>query len=198
MTEYSYPLDKMIEGLSNEEYHARPELSCSQIKTLLKNPYEFLSATKKEATESMNFGSAVHKLILEPHDFNKEFAVMPKYDLRKTADKEAKTAFDAENQGKIYLSEDVFENASHCAAIAKEIAGQFFKDGIAEASFFSELDGVPVRCRPDYYIESKGLIVDVKTTQDASPDGFLRSIANYGSSYQANRILYSLPFFLLS
>ena len=176
--------DSCIIGMSNVDYHARPELSCSSVKTLLKNPYEFVAGIKKEPTISMDFGSAVLIMLLEPDDFDKEFAIMPKFDLRKTSDKEARVAFEAENQGKTYLTPEIYENALQCAEIGRQIAGRFFKDGIAEASFFSEIDGIGVRCRPDYYIESLGLVVDVKTTQDASPDGFIRSIASYGYHIQ--------------
>lgn len=170
--------------MTNAEYHARPELGCSSLKTILKNPYEFIAGIKREPTASMDFGSAVHKLILEAGDFDKEFAVMPKFDLRKTADKEAKEAFDTQNIGKIYLTQDIYENALQCAEIAKQIAGRFFKDGVAESSHFGEIDGVSVKCRPDYYIEELGIVVDVKTTQDASPDGFIRSVANFSYHIQ--------------
>lgn len=171
--------------MTNAEYHSRPELSCSQLKTLLKNPYEYIMGIKPESTKNMDFGSCVHKLILEPQDFDKEFAISPKFDLRKTADKEAKQAFETLNIGKTLMSKDDYQNAQQCAEIALQIAGKFFKDGVAENSYFSEIDGIKVKCRPDYYIENLGLVVDVKTTQDASPDGFTRSIANFGYHIQA-------------
>lgn len=54
------------------------------------------------------------------------------------------------------------------------------QNGIAECSFFSEIDGKKVKCRPDYYREDLGFIIDLKTTNDASPDGFIKAIANFG------------------
>lgn len=171
--------------MTNEEYHSRSEISCSQIKTILKNPYEFLAKIKKEATKNMDFGSCVHKLLLEPEDFEKEFAIIPSVDKRTKEGKDAYSAFIENSIGKTIIDINDYEKAKWCSQIAKTIAGTFFKNGKAEQSYFSELDGVAVRCRPDYYIEDKGIIVDVKTTQDASRDGFLKSIANFGYHIQA-------------
>lgn len=54
------------------------------------------------------------------------------------------------------------------------------KPGKAEQSVFwiDEATGELCRCRPDFWRED-GIIVDVKTTDDASPEGFAKSIANW-------------------
>jgi exodeoxyribonuclease VIII len=171
--------------VTNQEYHLRGELSCSNIKTLLKNPYEYAQGIRKEPTKAMDFGSCVHKLVLEPDDFNNEFAVCPKVDLRTKEGKEIKSHFDTMNIGKTILNEEDFANAKECADVVNAIAGNFFQNGLAEQSYFSEIDGIGVRCRPDYYIPDAGVVVDIKTTADASPDGFLKSIANFGYHIQA-------------
>ncbi len=170
--------------MTNEAYHQRDEISCSQIKTILKNPYEFLAKVKREPSKAMDFGSCVHKLVLEPDEFNNEFAIMPDIDKRTKEGKELYAQFMTQHEGKTLLNNEDFERARWCSQIALEIAGTFFKNGKAEQSYFGELDGVPVRCRPDYYIEDKGIIIDVKTTADASKDGFTKSVANFGYHIQ--------------
>jgi exodeoxyribonuclease VIII len=40
------------------------------------------------------------------------------------------------------------------------------------------------RCRPDFWADN-GLIIDLKTTEDASPEGFAKSIVNYRYHVQA-------------
>jgi exodeoxyribonuclease VIII len=52
--------------------------------------------------------------------------------------------------------------------------------GRAEQSVYwvDEETGELCRCRPDFWRED-GLIVDVKTTEDASPAGFAKSVANW-------------------
>ena len=46
------------------------------------------------------------------------------------------------------------------------------------------MDGIECRCRPDAVTE-RGVIVDLKTTRDASPEEFARSIAQYRYHVQA-------------
>ncbi|AWM87342.1 hypothetical protein C4E04_11760 [Microvirga sp. 17 mud 1-3] len=52
--------------------------------------------------------------------------------------------------------------------------------GVAERSVYwiDETTGQLCRCRPDFWRQD-GIVVDVKTTLDASPTGFAKSIANW-------------------
>jgi exodeoxyribonuclease VIII len=52
--------------------------------------------------------------------------------------------------------------------------------GVAERSVYwrDPVTGLLCRCRPDFWRQD-GIVVDVKTTEDASAEGFARSIANY-------------------
>jgi len=52
--------------------------------------------------------------------------------------------------------------------------------GTTETSFYwiDERTGLLMRCRPDRRTDS-GIIIDLKSTEDASPEEFARSIANY-------------------
>ena len=60
------------------------------------------------------------------------------------------------------------------------------KGGLTELSFFSEdLGGIRAKCRPDWISHDKNIVVDLKTTQDASPKGFQKSIGQFGYHIQA-------------
>jgi exodeoxyribonuclease VIII len=52
--------------------------------------------------------------------------------------------------------------------------------GVAERSAYwtDPVTGELCRCRPDFW-RNDGIIVDLKSTEDASPDGFAKSIANW-------------------
>lgn len=52
--------------------------------------------------------------------------------------------------------------------------------GVAERSVYwnDPVTGVLCRCRPDYW-RHDGIVVDLKSTDDASPEGFAKSIANW-------------------
>lgn len=53
--------------------------------------------------------------------------------------------------------------------------------GVAERSVYwtDPKTGELCRCRPDWWIMPRGIIVDVKTTEDASLEGFAKSIAGW-------------------
>lgn len=172
--------------ITNSAYHARPELGASQIKTILKNPYEYLFPKQKSGAQ-FSIGSAVHKLILEAHDFDKEFAVAPEVNKRTKEGKASFAAFEEAAAGKTVLSHDDHTLSKSCAdsVLQHEEAKVFLSDGAAEMSFFGKINDVPVKCRPDYYRPDLGIVVDVKTTQDASPDGFIKDVANFGYYIQA-------------
>lgn len=183
-------LSGIVEGMSNEDYHKRPELSSSQIKTLLKNPYEYAHNIKKEQTEAMKIGSALHCLVLEPHKFGYEFAVEPEVDGRTAAGKAARADFALSAQGKTILTAKMGATARGAAsAVLKSRAASLLQGGMAEVSVFgfvtnSEGKKYPARCRVDYSpIEQ--LIADLKQSADASPDGFTRAAATYEYYIQA-------------
>ena len=176
-----------LSQLTNLEYHQRPEVSKSDIDLLLKSPYHFKNKHLfREETKSFDIGSAVHSLVLEPHLFNEEFAIAPICDRRTKEGKETYNNFVAESEGKTVLSNDDF---LLCNSMAESVHNQkatnvFLRDGVAEYSYFSEFEGVPVRCRPDYYNEKLGVVVDLKTTIDSGHKGFMSSVGKFNYHIQ--------------
>lgn len=180
---------EIIKDLTNAEYRAMEGLSASDIKALLANPYKFKQGIKRPASIAQNIGSAVHSLILEPKNFERDFIVAD-FDRRTKSGKEQ--AEQAEASGKILLKPSEFETAQNVADSFKEsyfYKENFIKDfGEAESSYFSEFEGVKVKCRPDYFNLSKNIIIDLKTTSSdngANPNEFLKAVANYGYYIQA-------------
>lgn len=181
--------------MTNAEYHARAEISKSDLDLLAKSPY--LLKLKKDGlyqsdtSPSQILGSATHKLVLERNDFINEFAIEPNLDKRTKDGKAEFNEFLAKNSHKIIIKADEFEKAELIANSVLEMkaTANFLKDGKAEQSYFSEIDGVKVKCRPDFYNEKLGLIIDLKTTSDASPNGFMKSIANF--NYHIQTAFYS-------
>jgi exodeoxyribonuclease VIII len=64
-------------------------------------------------------------------------------------------------------------------------------EGIPEGSLFAAepSTGALVKVRPDYIIPDRRVILDVKTTKDASPEGFARSCGQY--RYDVQDALYT-------
>ena len=173
--------------MNNHEYHAHPALSKSGLDRLNISPahYQAWLSEPRIETPAMKIGTAVHCAILETNRFMKDYAPLPEgLDRRTKAGKEMYA--ELESSGKILLSADDWEtcNRMRDSVLAHPAARELLSEGVAETSHFSELDGVPVKCRPDWL--SGGLVVDLKTTQDASSAGFAKSVANYRYTVQAS------------
>ena len=72
-----YPLNTVIDGISNQDYHNHAAIGSSQCKNLLKSPWHFEYNRKhpKPPTAAMQFGSLVHQLVLEPEIFEQNYFV---------------------------------------------------------------------------------------------------------------------------
>lgn len=184
----------LIEGMSNEAYHASPEFSSSQLKDMNRSAAHFYvnnvsKEAQKETTNAMRFGTLVHTMFLEPEQFEKEFVIAPKFDRRTKAGKEEAAAWEEANAGKMLVTDEDVENATRMAAnlrtlsIYNEMQNNF---GMAEASIFftDPVYDLPLRIRPDWHIAPcetypNGLIIDLKTTDDARQMAFSLTCGNF-------------------
>ncbi len=203
------PQAKLIEKMSNEEYHARPEFSSSQLKDMLRSSAHFYSKNiikevERETKKHLDFGTLAHTLFLEPEQFHNEFVVIPAdapkppTDVMRNAKKPSEDSlariewwdkFAAEQGTKTTITEDLLEGAQRIANNLRSLSS--YKDmqnnyGMAEASIFftDPTYGLKLRIRPDYHIAPcsafpNGWIFDVKTANDARPFKFARSCADF-------------------
>jgi hypothetical protein len=166
--------------MPSAEYHRRPEVNKSLLDLIEQAPAKAkarLDGAPSEPAPAMLLGSAVHAAVLEPDTLIKS----PSFNLRTNQGKEDAAIFAKENAGKVIVDPDTYElvQGMREGVMRHPVARRIFDDGLPEQSCFSELMGVPVRCRPDWYRPSAELVTDLKTTSDASPDQFARSIANF-------------------
>ena len=184
------PTNQVRHDLTNAEYHASPAISKSGLDLIRKAPalYKWRRENPSEPTPAMRLGTLTHTAVLEPDLFPSTTIVMPEGIGRRTsAGKAAWAAFQIQSAGReIVTAEESAKLAairdavySHPAA-AKALAGS----PVIEQSIFWNVGDVACRCRPDAVTE-RGVIVDIKTTRDASPEGFAKSIAQYRYHVQA-------------
>ena len=174
--------------MSNEEYHGKTKYeSSSTIRKALISPKKYLYDKTAESvpTKAMEEGTAVHTYFLENDLFKKDYVFKPKAFNGRT--KEGKQWMEEHGHLNILSSEWeenlIHMNHSFLASPAKMIHNL---EGFTELSFFSEdLGGIRAKCRPDWISKDSKIVVDLKTTQDASPKGFQKSIANFGYHIQA-------------
>lgn len=184
----------LFPDIPNDAYHGGPGISKSGLDLIARSPRHYRFATDaandnaRTPTAAQRVGSLAHKLILEPDSFHAEYVVGPKFDRRTNAGKEAAAAFEVEAAGRTVITEDEFEqaNAMLHAVGAHPFAAALFRKGRAEVSAYwnDPATGVLCRCRPDYW-RRDGILVDLKTTDDSSPEEFGRSVLKWRYHVQA-------------
>lgn len=174
-----------FDDISLTDYHAMDGWSKSSLDKVHRSmAHYFASKEKKESSAAMEFGSAFHCAVLTPNLYQAEYVVTPDFgDLRTKAGKEARANFELANIGKRSIS---WDDAAKIEAMQKAVfdhpvAGQLFEHGDAEHSFFwiDEQSGLRCKVRPDYVRRDHKLIIDLKTTENASYFDFQRSIVKY-------------------
>lgn len=199
--------------ISNEDYHGGAGVSKSGLDLIRKSPMHYKARidapNDNEPTTAQAIGTAFHSLLLEPEDFANRYIVRPDNapkrptSVQRNAKKPSPETveaiafwdkFEADNAGKIVLDNEANEQLlamahsvrNHPAANALLTGAP----GVAELSAYwiDPTTGVLCRCRPDYW-RVDGIVVDLKTTEDASPEGFARSLVNWRYHVQA-------PFYL--
>ena len=180
--------------MTNDEYHADTSaISASGLKLFLRSPAHYYAAyldpnrVERQPTPAMRIGTATHCAILEPSRFNDEYAVIPDSIDRRT--KEGKQAYaDLLATGAEPVTSDDMARIMNmaCAFRDNTIARALFEiPHHVEQSVFATINNVACKCRPDFMTDDRLLVMDVKTTSDASPEGFGKSAWNLGYHIQA-------------
>jgi hypothetical protein len=172
-----------------EEYHSLTDLSVSGLKHAAKSWAHFQEYKKNppEPTKAMLFGTAFHTMMEYQMDWQKRVVRDIVADGRTKEGKAAKEAFKIENAGKLVVSPDDYDRLT--AMFEKVInhphAREFITGGTPEltARWTDEQTGVNCKARFDYLI--KDVIVDFKTTSDASFDAVQRSVYNLKYHWQS-------------
>lgn len=182
----------MHTDLSNADYHSHPAISKSKLDLARKSGrhlYDALYGPPRDSTAAFDFGTVLHATAL-PGECVDSIAVRMPEGMKKTT-KEGK-AFVAEHADKIILNAtdaycidqmmaSMLEHPVSAALVKGELAGK------SELSFFATEPetGLEVKCRPDFMLDDGSLIIDLKTTTDASPKGFQKSLVSFRYYVQA-------------
>lgn len=152
----------------------------------------WVDGAPEEESAALSFGKALHCRILEPERFAKVYVVQP--DFGNCTFKENKARRDAwraeigwDKDPRVSRVETVdAETMTALDGIARSIqahpvAAELLCGGAAEvtAKWTDPATGIVCKGRADFWIESIGTLVDLKTTEDARPEAFARSVAQY-------------------
>lgn len=189
----SYPPHGIHRDIPSATYHGWPLPSASRLKVLAaRTPKHLLhQMSVPKDSRALRIGRAAHSLILQPERFDSEFAVAPDLDRRTKEGKAAYAEHITSAAGKDSLSQDEFETARDIAdAFTTHKLGRSLlaKCPDRELSIVADVHGYPVKVRPDAVgelLSGKRIVLEIKTTTDASLSEFERAIANFGYGIQA-------------
>lgn len=183
-----------VREVSRDGYDLLDMVNWSTLKHLGKSPahYRHNILQKDGDTAAKKLGRCAHLATLEPEKFRLGVA---KWTGDRRAGKEWE-AFKAKNQGRELLTEDEHDYCLRIAEAARssEMAKPYLAKGKSEQTVLWSHIVPPIVGFPGYRVECKGrldfiadcgALVDLKTTKDASPEGFGREFVRYGYGCQA-------------
>ena len=184
--------------MENADYHRHSAVSKSHLDQIAKSPLHYWARyldpnrVTPEPTPAMAIGSAVHTHVLELDQWDARYVTAPEGINRRTnAGKAEWEAFEVASTGRTVLAKadaELVMRMSHAVFAHPAAAMLLAMPGKAETTHMwtDQATGLRCKCRPDWLTDDGSLIVDLKTTEDASPAGFRKSIANFRYFLQAS------------
>lgn len=180
------PRGELVE-MEEAPYHAAPALGSTDLKNLLRSPAHYKAA--KEApleSEALRIGTLVHECILEPDTWALR-RDLPEVNKRTKAGKEKLAEFYEVAGQEGWLPVDPADRAL-CEGMRESLMGnRLIRAMLASATkreqscfWVDEVD-----CKGRFDGMAPGLLIDLKTTQDASPGAFRNAVARYDYHVQA-------------
>lgn len=182
------------ETLSNREYHARPELGSTTLKTLDRDGAEIVAAKladpQRSDARSLAVGSAIHAVI--DGTFHDLFECAPDARGFKTTDSDtfAKAALDADARGVTLLTQAEWNRVQASGDAVKRKLGNYLvgRQYWREPSLFwsqpvEGFDPVPCKCRPDILVDhgdDSATYIELKSAADNCPAAFRSAFWRYG------------------
>lgn len=185
--------------LTNEAYHAGPGISKSHTDSAAKSAQHYWkdfidpSREPKEPTDEMRQGTLIHTAVLEPDSASSRYIMLPEDAPKRptSAQLNAKKPspetveaikwwddFSQKAEGKEVITKEWWDMAWACrkAIFEEPSAAKILAQGQPEQAIFATdpETGLLLKCKPDWL--RPGMMVDIKSTVDASPSEFFRTM----------------------
>ena len=197
--------NKLIHGLSYEDYAAQPGLRASHLKKMRRSPAHFKAsmAEEKKPSAALEFGKKFHFAIENPEKFRDLMVIEPEFvgktkdgrDSTRSAEAKEKKAIwysDLRPDQIVVTAEESFNLTGMLNSVTKhKLVGKLIRTGVRETSLWTkdpETD-LDLQCRFDF-ISEYGHPVDFKTTMDASKGSFTWDI--FSDKFESS------PFYILA
>lgn len=201
----NFPIGKIIERVSQEDYNKMPGIRSSWLKPVLKSPAHLIASIhkKRDPTEALVDGTNIHLMLEDGNEFIKKLRVMPYFEGptgKGNMSPNSKVAMDLRSKwvldqpmDTIIVDEDKRDMLAGIATSihSHRIARNIIKDGIREAAVIVRCPetGLILKVKPDLITTPYGHLVDFKSTRDAM--SIEREIfSRYGAFYILNMAFY--------
>jgi hypothetical protein len=184
--------------ISRAEYEAIDAINQSVLKQFRKSAAHAKYALDfpSEPTPAMDFGTALHAAVLMPKEFEANYVIEPKIDKRTNDGKKAWAAWQLENLGKAAMDNEDFQAILEMRDALRDhptigpLLAEEWSGTEMAVVWKDEQTGVWCKALLDRFIpsskdDSVSIILDLKTTADASEQSFARDVLNYGYDVQA-------------
>ncbi len=179
-------------GVPDSVYHAdKRTLSSSEARRVLESPsrYRWEKDHERPYNAAFEVGHAAHTMLLGA---GSDWVIVEEASWRSKAAREARDQALRDGKNPVLRSDFDVVKAMADRMLEHPLCGRLFTrdDAYPELSMYWDGDGlggpVPCRARPDLTVgeDVPEVLVDYKTTADASPDGFAKSVARYGYHMQ--------------
>jgi hypothetical protein len=180
---------RVLDMPSDEYFGTAGYESNSSLKPILRSAAHYVHNRDNPMEDKPHFrlGSAIHCAILEPLRFKDEYVVSQVFDGRTKEGKAAKAEFEAAHQGKFIITDADMEAINGIAenVAYHDDAMKLLKAGTSEVSYFWQDPETDIWMRGRADSESRFATLDIKSTDDASPKGFVKSCAKFSYDMQA-------------
>ena len=168
------------------EYRDHPGINHSTLKAFAKGAgyVKHLIDSGSKETEAMRLGTLTHLMVLEPHLMAEGVAIAPEINRRTKAGKEKGVKFQEDSAGKLVVTKEqallaeAMADAVKAHPAASGLLNEFEFEAERECFWVDEFYGMQCKAKLDG-VRPDGLILDLKTTMDASVAGFNRAIFNH-------------------
>lgn len=178
--------------MTEKEYREHPAISRSELFKISESPekFKYYREHPEEPTPALVFGQLFHAMALQPKTVAEQFAVAPNADRRTKEGKKEWLEFQEMSKGRTVVTEDMIEQATAmCEALNRNEFVKKLLKGEKEKPFFwvDELTNEECKCRTDVLTEvgENLIIVDLKSTDNAETEAFMRSAIKYGYDLQS-------------
>lgn len=180
-------------GMTEADYRKAIGLSQSSLKIFSKSPAHYLASTEEqnEPTDAMILGSVFHAIVLQPDEAKDLYAVKQKVDGRSKEGKAYNEQFAIENAGKFIInSEQEAQLLAMKASLLSHpkanelLANSDYRELPVFGTYPTPYGDVRLKGLIDAYDSKRGFVNDIKTCEDASPEGFRKAIWDRKYDYQ--------------